>query len=105
VGNDLAPMITAIAAVGLLSVLMRWIFRPTYRSGQPARIDASDSAELGLLTVVATNLSRIEALRARGVLGEAGLRSSMSRRRDGNLDVLVFHADADRARDLLHRIG
>jgi hypothetical protein len=35
------------------------------------------------------------------VLGEAGIRSSMSRRRDGLLDVLVFHRDADSARILL----
>ena len=95
-------MITALVAVGLLAVLMRWIFRPSYRTGQRARIDASDSPELGLLTVVATNLSRTEAMRAREVLADAGMRSSMSRRRDGNLDVLVFHADSDRARDLLH---
>jgi hypothetical protein len=35
------------------------------------------------------------------VLGDAQIRSSMSRRSDGTMDVLVFHADADRARILL----
>ena len=35
------------------------------------------------------------------MLGEAGIRSSMSKRRDGMLDVLVFHGDADAARILL----
>ena len=85
-----------------LAGLMRWVFRPSHRSGPTPRVDASDSPELGLLTVVATNLSRAAALRARATLGDAGLRSSMSRRRDGNLDVLVFHADAEQARGLLH---
>ena len=37
----------------------------------------------------------------RATLGDAGIRSSMSRRRDGELDVLVFRADLDRARALL----
>jgi hypothetical protein len=37
----------------------------------------------------------------RAVLGESGIRSSMSRRHDGTMDVLVFHADVDRARILL----
>ncbi len=102
-GNDLAPMITAIVMVGVLALLMRWIFTPSHRTGERARVDASDSRELGLLSVVATNLARIDALQARALLGEAGLRSSMSRRRDGNLDVRVFHADSERARSLLRQ--
>lgn len=88
-----------------LAGLMRWVFRPSHRAGPTPRIDASDSPELGLLTVVATSLPRAAALKARATLGDAGLRSSMSRRGDGNLDVLVFHADADRARGLLHSAG
>jgi len=50
---------------------------------------------------VATGLTRQEALQQRAKLGEADIRSSMSRRRDGLLDVLVFHDDADTARLLL----
>jgi hypothetical protein len=46
-------------------------------------------------------LDRQTALERRAVLGEAGIRSSMSKRRDGRLDVLVFHGDANRARTLL----
>jgi hypothetical protein len=34
-------------------------------------------------------------------LSAAGIRSSVSARRDGTVDVLVFRADADRARILL----
>jgi hypothetical protein len=66
-------------------------------------VDASDSPDLGLLTVVATGLSRHEAMLRRATLGEAGIRSSMSKRRNGTLDVLVFNADADTARLLLDR--
>ena len=35
------------------------------------------------------------------LLQDAGIRSSSSKRRDGRLDVLVFHADADAARLIL----
>jgi hypothetical protein len=40
-------------------------------------------------------------MRHRAALGDAGIRSSMSRRRDGAMDVLVFHGDVDRARNVL----
>jgi hypothetical protein len=101
VGNDLSGLIIALLAVGVLALIMRWIFTPSHRSGPSARVDASESTDLGMLTVVATNLSRTAALQARALLGDAGLRSSMSRRRDGNLDVLVFRDDVERARALL----
>ena len=100
-GNDLSGIIIALTAVGVLALVMKWIFTPSHRSGQSARVDASDSNDLGMLSVVATNLSRDAALQTRALLGDAGLRSSMSRRRDGNLDVLVFRDDVDRARALL----
>jgi hypothetical protein len=94
-------MITAFIVVGLLALVMRWIFRPSHPRGSGPLIDASDSRELGLLDVVATALPRQAAMEARALLGEAGIRSSMSRRRSGQLDVLVFRSDADRARQLL----
>lgn len=99
---DVSAVVTALIALGVLALVMRWVFgSPRTRRGRPP--DAAESAELGLLTVVATALPRTDALRHRAVLGDAGIRSSMSRRRDGRMDVLVFHADADRARDLLER--
>jgi len=97
---DISPEVTALIAVGILALLTRWVFRsPRRRSGRP--VDASDSPELGLLTVIASGVPRTDALRHRAVLGESDIRSSMSRRRDGTMDVLVFHGDADRARLLL----
>lgn len=99
-GNDPSALITALVTLGMLALIMRWVFRPSRpRTGPP--VDASDSAELGLLTVIATRVPRTEAMRQRARLGEAGIRSSMSHRRDGTMDVLVFRADLDRARAIL----
>jgi hypothetical protein len=101
VTNDVSGIVTAFVVVGFLALLMRWIFKPSRPRGTRSPVDASESSELGLLDVVAVGLARPAALAARATLGDAGIRSSMSRRRNGRLDVLVFHADAERARDLL----
>jgi hypothetical protein len=101
VTNDLSAQLIAVVVVGLLAVLVRWIFKPSHPRGRKPLVDAADSSELGLLDVVAVGLPRSAALAARARLGDAGIRSSMSRRRNGALDVLVFRADAERARDLL----
>jgi hypothetical protein len=93
--------ITALIAVGLLALITRWVFgSPRRRRGLP--VDAAESAELGLLTVVVSAVPRADALAQRAMLGESGIRSSMSRRRDGTMDVLVFHGDVERARSLLN---
>src|SRR5689334_3705112 len=98
--------LTALLALLVLILVMRWVFGSSrQRRGRP--VDASDAsaAELGLLSVVVSALPRQDAMQTRAVLGESDIRSSMSRRRDGNYDVLVFHADADRARGLLGERG
>lgn len=100
VGNDPSAIIIAIVVVLLLALVLRWVFRPSRPRQVTRPVDASDSPNLGLLTVIVSGVTRQEALLRRGLLGEAGIRSSMSRRRDGTLDVLVFHGDADRARIL-----
>ena len=99
--NDVSALVTVLVVVGLLAWLMRWIFKPSRPRGTRPLVDASDSTELGLLDVVAAGLPRAAAMAARAKLGDAGIRSSMSRKRDGRLDVLVFQADVERARDLL----
>jgi hypothetical protein len=94
---DISAELTALVALGVLALIMRWVFRmPRPRRSVPP--DAADSAELGLLTVIVSGVTRTDALQRRAILGDAGIRSSMSRRHDGTMDVLVFHADADRAR-------
>jgi hypothetical protein len=101
VSNDPSAAGIAIAVVLLLGLVLRWVFRPSRRRVVTRPVDAAESDNLGLLTVITAGVDRQEALRRRAVLGDQGIRSSMSRRRDGSLDVLVFHADADRARILL----
>jgi hypothetical protein len=97
-----APELTALVVIGILALVTRWVFRPARPNVRPRRpVDATEAHDLGLLTVVLTGLPRREALERRAALGEAGIRSSMSARRDGTMDVLVFRADADRARIVL----
>ena len=48
-----------------------------------------------MLVTVRTGLRRADGLALRAHLGDAGIRSSMSTRRDGLVDVSVFTADAD----------
>ncbi|HZC70872.1 MAG TPA: hypothetical protein VE442_09275 [Jatrophihabitans sp.] len=99
---NLPDLLIALGAVGLLTLVTRWAFRPSRPNVHPTRpVDASEAEDLGLLVVVVSGLTRQEALGRRAVLGDAGIRSSMSTRRDGRMDVLVFRADGDRARVLL----
>lgn len=100
VGYGYSVELTALIALALLVLVMRWVFG-TKRSRRSPPVDAGESTELGLLTVVATALLRIDAMHTRARLGAEDIRSSMSRRRDGSYDVLVFHADVDRAKALL----
>jgi len=100
VGADLPTLLTAICALCLLLLAMRWTFKPSRpRYGRP--VDAADSTDLGMLDVVASDLSRPDAMLVRARLGEAGIRTSLSLRRNGDVDVLVFHDDTARARALL----
>lgn len=99
--NDPSAGIVAILVILLLALVLRWVFRPSRPRPATRPVDAAESDELGLLTVIVPGLPRQEAMEHRARLGEAGIRSSMSKRRDGRLDVLVFHGDADRARDVL----
>lgn len=92
--------LTAVVAIAILALIMRWVFhRPRRVITRP--VNAAESTELGLLAVVASNLSRPDAMAHRAILGDAGIRSSMSRRHDGTMDVLVFTGDVERARILL----
>jgi HAMP domain-containing protein len=101
VGADLPTLLVLLVVLALLIVVMRWTFRPSRpRGGRP--VDAADSADLGMLDVIVADVPRAEAMRLRAKLGEAGIRTSMSRRRNGDMDVLVFKDDAEAARALLH---
>ena len=99
--GELSVELTALIALGVLALIMRWVFRRPRLTAGPVRTDATEAAELGLLAVVISAIGRTEAMQRRAVLGDAGIRSSMSRRHDGTMDVLVFHGDLERARHLL----
>ena len=99
-GADLPTLAVTVVALALLAFVMRWTFRPSRpRTGRP--VDAAESPDLGTLDVVVADISRDEAMQLRAKLGEAGIRTSMSRRRSGDMDVLVFHDDAEQARQVL----
>jgi hypothetical protein len=100
-GNDPSAIITAALVILLLALIMRWVFRPSRPRPAVRPPDATDSDNLGLLTVVQSGLTRSEALARRAALGEADIRSSVSKRRDGNLDLLVFRTDIEHARLVL----
>lgn len=99
---DLTSAISALIVLAGLVLVLRWAFRPS-RPRTTRLLDAAQSAELGLLTVVVAGISRRDALQDRALLADAGIRSSLSRRHDGALDLLVFRDDLDRARALLHQ--
>ena len=99
---DLTPFITVLIVLLILGLVTRWVFR----AGRPridprSFVDAADSSDLGLLDVVAVDVPRAKAAQAKARLDAAGIRASLSKRRDGDMDVLVFRSDADRARLLL----
>ena len=99
--SSLGPLITALLVVGVLVLVTRWVFRPSRPNVRPRRpLDASD-ADLGLLTVVLSRVPKQDIATRRAALSEAGIRSSISARRDGTVDVLVFAADAEKARIVL----
>lgn len=96
--GDLNVLITALVALLAMSALMRWVFRPS--RPRHRRVVPADAVP-GLIEPIRTGLSRTDGLALRAVLGDAGIRTSMSTRRDGRVDVSVFTADATRARALL----
>jgi hypothetical protein len=103
VGSNASAVLISLAVILLLALVMRWVFKPSRPRPSELPVNASDAPNLGLLTVVSTRVTRHEAMMRRATLGEAGIRSSMSKRRDGTHDILVFNADADAARLLLGR--
>lgn len=96
---DPIPSLIAVAVLLLLALTMRWVFKPSHpRRGRP--VNAADARELGLLSVVST-VTRADAAATQARLSAAGIRCSLSRRDDGQLDVLVFTGDHNRARAVL----
>jgi hypothetical protein len=93
--------ITALCVLLGLGFVMRWVFKPS-RPRRPPPVNATDARELGLLSVVAT-VARADAAVTSERLKLAGIRCSVSKRNDNQVDILVFTGDQNKARALLQR--
>lgn len=97
VNGNLPILFGVLVVAGVLILVMRWVFAP---SRPPPAVVPGDAVP-GLLVTVASGLARTQAMSLRAVLGDANIRSSMSMRSDGKVDVLVFRDDEAKARALL----
>ena len=97
----LGPLV-AIAALGLLLLICRWVFATDHRDDRSARRleRLACAGDYGLLVPISTVRTRDDALMLRSVLREAGIRASVSQDAAAHV-VLVFRADAPRARQLV----
>lgn len=94
----------ALVALAVIVLLCRWVFSTSTRDHRTARRLAAARArgDFGLLLPVATVRTRDDADLLREVLGAAGIRCTVAAgSADGELAVLVFRADALRARELV----
>ncbi len=89
----IAPVV-AIAALGLIVLICRWVFSTENRDERRLTKAVGD---LGLLVPVALVRTRDDAEMLKGVLAEAGIRAGIS----GEYEVLVFTKDLQRARSLV----
>ena len=96
--------LVACAALLVIILLCRWVFSTADRDRRAARrastTSPARSADYGLLVPIATVRTRDDAEMLRGVLLGAGIRCTVAADATG-ADVLVFRADALRARDLV----
>jgi hypothetical protein len=87
----------AMAAVGVLALILRWI----YRDAAPPPTPRTGPTDFGLLVPVTTVPDSAAAAGLRGLLGQHGIRTTLAPGPAGGLIVLVFAADEPRARALL----
>lgn len=96
--------VVAMVALGVLVLICRWVFSTTHRDDRTARRLAkiASQGDYGLLVPVATARTLDDADMLRGVLRQAGIRSTAGEAPDGRgTEVLVFRADVTRARELV----
>ncbi len=96
--------LVAVAALGVLVLLCRWVFSTSSRDERTAaRLRASRArGDYGLLVPIATVRTRDDGEMLRAVLRDAGIRCTLSHGDEpGQHALLVFRDDALRARDLV----
>lgn len=107
IGNSysfLTGPLVACLALGVIVLLCRWVFSTTHRDDRTARRLAAlqSRGDYGLLVPIATVRTQDDAAMLRTVLTGAGIRCTTGAAADGSgTEVLVFRADALRARDLV----
>ena len=91
--------LVAVGALGVIILMCRWVFAPP--KARAAAIAApARGGDYGLLVPIATVRTAADADMLRSLLREAGIRCTVAADAEG-ADVLVFRADALRARDLV----
>ena len=96
-GHPYLDPLIALAALGLIILICRWVFSTDHRT-VPQR--PQERADYGLLEPVAVVRTSDDAQMLRDVLRDAGIRGTVTGT-DGAFAVLVFRADASAARDLV----
>ena len=97
------PLVISVA-LGVIILICRWVFSTDHRDDRTARrLDrARARGDYGLLVPVAHVRTPDDAEMLRGVLTTAGIRCTLAREEDSApTAVLVFRADALRARELV----
>ena len=99
------PLVAAVA-LGVIVLICRWVFSTSHRDDRTARRleKARARGDYGLLVPITRARTVDDAEMLRGVLREAGIRCTVAAAGDAaedGTDVLVFRADAVRARDLV----
>jgi len=89
------PLI-AVGALGLIMLICRWVFS----TDRPTPAPEAESHDFGLLEPIAVVRTLDDATMLRTVLKDAGIRGTIAAAA-GGFAVLVFRADATRARDLV----
>ena len=90
------PLI-AFGALGVILLLCRWVFSPP-KPGM--RVPPGRGEDYGLLVPVTSVRTAADAEMLQAVLREAGIRCTVAVDGEG-ADLLVFRADAARARELV----
>lgn len=96
--------LSALLALGVVVLICRWTFSTKHRDDRTARRLAAARArgDYGLLVPVASSAEAAEAVALRDRLRDAGVRCTLAEgSQPGSWAVLVFRADAGRARELV----
>ena len=93
------PLI-AMAALGLIVLICRWVFSTGHRPSAVSVEKPVQPRDFGLLESVCTVRTSDDATMLQALLRDAGIRSTVNPSGD-TYDVLVFRSDAARAKGLV----